>query len=174
MNRYIFCETQSGETKKLRVHSFQIRVSAYGILINKKNELLVLQSHLPLWEFPGGANEPNESLHQSLVREFNEETGLTIKPKRLILERESFYLSPRKKTYHAFQHFFIVNYISGKITETPINLHSAIWLPINQLNGNNMNKGAYQALQVLSRTYQRGEVIDHGNSSWSGWSERRG
>lgn len=37
-----------------------------------------------LWSVPGGAMEPGESISQTVVREVKEETGLDVKPRRII------------------------------------------------------------------------------------------
>ncbi len=55
-----------------------------GILYNKNNEILLLKRHPKSrtnpdkWELPGGKVDPEEFFDESLVREFKEETGLTI------------------------------------------------------------------------------------------------
>jgi len=52
-------------------------------LIRRDDELLLVQQHEPYepgptWVLPGGSVESNEFLHESLVREAREETGITI------------------------------------------------------------------------------------------------
>lgn len=152
MKKYIYCETQDGKKHKVKYVKIRTRISAYGILLNNNNEVLVLQAHLPLWEFPGGGKESRETLRDALVREFREETGLVITPKSLLLKRESYYLSPSKKVYHSFQHFFVVDYVSGKLNSSLNNLCNAKWLNFGRLTDKNMNKGAYTALQILKKT----------------------
>jgi ADP-ribose pyrophosphatase YjhB (NUDIX family) len=45
--------------------------------------LLVRRRVPPRWELPGGALEVGETVTQGLVREVAEETGLTVRPRRL-------------------------------------------------------------------------------------------
>ena len=60
-------------------------------------------SHLEgFWEFPGGKQEPLESLSQCLVREIREELGLDIEPGREILVVQHEY-EEKKITLHFFQ-----------------------------------------------------------------------
>jgi 8-oxo-dGTP diphosphatase len=49
--------------------------------------LLIQRGHEPgkgLWSLPGGRVEPGETAAEALVREMEEETGLTVEPGRLI------------------------------------------------------------------------------------------
>lgn len=54
------------------------RESANGIYIKNGQVLLVKPSWVDIWEFPGGGKETNESLIETLKREFLEETGYEI------------------------------------------------------------------------------------------------
>lgn len=64
----------------------------FGILARDQKILLVKNLYKefgPIWGIPGGKQNPNESIEQTLVREFGEETNLKIKTGKLltILER---------------------------------------------------------------------------------------
>ncbi|MDB5642410.1 MAG: mutT [Hyphomicrobiales bacterium] len=48
------------------------------ILDDDKRICLVRHSYVPGWHMPGGAVEPGETLHDALLREVHEETGLAI------------------------------------------------------------------------------------------------
>lgn len=48
------------------------------ILDEEDRICLVRHSYAPGWHMPGGAVEPGETLHQALVREVHEETGLAV------------------------------------------------------------------------------------------------
>lgn len=63
---------------------FQIRVT--GILLRDDAILLVKQSISKNrgWSLPGGRAEADELLSEALVREMREETGLTVKVKKLL------------------------------------------------------------------------------------------
>lgn len=144
----IICTSQNGNKVEVETDKIITRISAYGILIDN-DKALVIQAHLPIWEFPGGGNSPDETLHGTLIREFKEETGLIVKPSQLILEKESFYISPSRKTYHSFQHFFKVKKIGGRMFKSSVNLTGAKWFPIKKLSNDNMNAGAFVALTAL-------------------------
>ena len=62
-----------------------------GILFNKNNDVLIAlrPPHVVqpgVWEFPGGKVEENESLENALIREYQEEIGITVLRAEFFLE----------------------------------------------------------------------------------------
>ncbi|WP_337100088.1 NUDIX hydrolase [Paenibacillus sp. YIM B09110] len=53
-------------------------VSAAAIVINEKNELLLIKGPRRGWEMPGGQVEERESLSHAAIRETKEESGIDI------------------------------------------------------------------------------------------------
>jgi 8-oxo-dGTP pyrophosphatase MutT (NUDIX family) len=51
-------------------------IAAAGIVINEKNEILMVKNPRRGWEFPGGQVEVGESLINAVRREIFEETGI--------------------------------------------------------------------------------------------------
>ena len=67
-----------------------------GLLFNEKKEILIAcrppQVVSPgFWEFPGGKVEPNESLENALIREFQEEIGVDVIRSEFFLKIEKDY-----------------------------------------------------------------------------------
>jgi 8-oxo-dGTP diphosphatase len=53
-------------------------VSAAAIVLNEKNEILLIKGPRRGWEMPGGQVEEGESLTDAVVRETKEESGIEI------------------------------------------------------------------------------------------------
>ena len=78
-----------------------VRTSVSAVIFDRRGRLLLQQrSDGGQWGLPGGSVEIGESLRDAIIREVNEETGLTVTPGRLV----GLYSSP------AFQ---IVRYPDG-------------------------------------------------------------
>ena len=92
----------------------RLPIDVSAALIFHNGRLLITQrnagSHLAgLWEFPGGKREPNETFEQCLVREINEELGMTIAVRELFDEITYAY---EEKTVHL--KFFLCEWIGGQ------------------------------------------------------------
>ncbi|MEK4358320.1 NUDIX hydrolase [Paenibacillus sp. FSL M7-1455] len=53
-------------------------LSAAAIVVNEKNEILLIKGPRRGWEMPGGQVEEGESLSQAAIRETKEESGIDI------------------------------------------------------------------------------------------------
>lgn len=53
-------------------------VSAAAIVVNEKNEILLIKGPRRGWEMPGGQVEEGESLTDAVIRETKEESGIDI------------------------------------------------------------------------------------------------
>ena len=51
-------------------------VSVAGLVMNDKDEVLLINSPNRGWEYPGGMVKSGETLSEALVREIKEETGV--------------------------------------------------------------------------------------------------
>lgn len=96
-------------------YSNKLRVRSCGILFEKNKVLLVeLMSPITnewIWMPPGGGVEFGESLEEALVREFSEETGLSISVKELIHVNEVI-----EPPIHAIEFYFRVKKTGGNLS----------------------------------------------------------
>ncbi len=89
-------------------------IQVTAAILQKDHRILICQrpegkSCALLWEFPGGKQEPHESLEECLIRECQEELGITIANLHpfdtVVLEDKGLCL-----------HFFTANIASGTLT----------------------------------------------------------
>ncbi|MHB1153759.1 MAG: 8-oxo-dGTP diphosphatase MutT [Eubacteriales bacterium] len=108
-----------------------IEVTA-AIIKNDKNEFLICQrpggkNCEYLWEFPGGKQEPDETLEMCLIREIKEELNIEIDVRRKYDDCSHEY---NDSVIHIT--FFDCFIKAGKITAKE---HNDIkWVPVNELN----------------------------------------
>jgi 8-oxo-dGTP diphosphatase len=97
-----------------KLYGNRIRVRVCGLCL--KDDALLMINHGGIgdgdfWAPPGGGIEFGQSIEETLIREFKEETGLIITPGEFKFGCE-FINTP----LHAIELFFTVHYKSGKIT----------------------------------------------------------
>lgn len=97
-----------------RHYTGKLRVRACGICLQDKKILLVRHQQIAgqynLWSPPGGGVNYGETVKQCLVREFREETGLTIRPGRFLFVSEFL-----QEPLHALELFFEVHLVAGDL-----------------------------------------------------------
>ena len=126
---------------------FNIRV--YGILINEKNELLLVHEKfgdVEIIKFPGGGLEFGEGTKVCIVREFKEETELDIEVAEHFYTTDFFQQSAFRKSDQIISIYYTVKALqdSSKINlkEFDLNLGKRIerlrffWIPLSELNEN--------------------------------------
>jgi len=92
----------------------KLRVRVCGICIQQEEILLVNHTGLgtpDFWAPPGGGIQTGEAAHEALVREFKEETGLTIEVRDFLFACEFIQLP-----LHAVELFFQVSITGGNLT----------------------------------------------------------
>jgi len=79
-----------------------------GLILRGDKVLLNHRTDYDMWDLPSGGVEKNETIIQALKREIKEETGLNVKPVRLV----GVYHNYRRKVISLL---FLVKVISGKL-----------------------------------------------------------
>ncbi len=85
------------------------------------------QDESGLWSLPGGTNEKDENIEETLIREILEELNVQIIKYKLALVHE---VSDSSKIVKA--HYFI-GQIEGEITFDPIEISDCKWFPIDKI-----------------------------------------
>jgi 8-oxo-dGTP diphosphatase len=104
------------------------RVSVGGVLIREGCVLLNRASYRTRFTIPGGFVEPGEALEDALVREFEEETGVRIRPERLFLARYEVANLKESDAYYAF----LVSYLAGTPEPRPPEILEVRNVPVDE------------------------------------------
>ncbi len=141
----------------------KLRVRVCGICIKDNQLLLVHHKSLgktgSLWAPPGGGMEYGESAEEALIREFQEETQLTVEIKEFLFVHE--YLDP---PLHGIELFFLVNPISGQLklgTDPEMSTGDQILTKIGYYNLETLRNQELESLHyVLQNSVSINELIN--------------
>jgi mutator protein MutT len=90
-------------------------VGVAAVVVREGSVLLVRRGKEPLrgrWSLPGGAVERGETLHEALVRELREETGLIVRPLELLTVVDRIERADGRVSYH----YVIVDYLCEPVS----------------------------------------------------------
>ncbi|HYV33398.1 MAG TPA: NUDIX hydrolase [Candidatus Limnocylindria bacterium] len=114
-NQFVISHDSKGRRHKIKKDELNFRPSVYG-LVFKHNKIL-LSKVWDGYDFPGGGVNKGELIEDALKREVWEETGLKVKPYRLITVTEDFFISiPSKRKLHSILIYYICVNPKGKIS----------------------------------------------------------
>lgn len=99
-------------------------VSAAAIVINDKNELLLIKGPRRGWEMPGGQVEVRESLSDAAIRETKEESGIDIE----IIRFCGIFQNVGNSICNTL---FLAKPVGGELIQTPESLESGFF-PIEE------------------------------------------
>jgi 8-oxo-dGTP diphosphatase len=105
--------TELNPNAALYAHTLRVRVCG---ICTKGNKLLLIRHQRTInnqvfWAPPGGGLQFGETMHQCLLREIKEETGLEVKVKRFLFTNEFL-----QEPLHAIEFFFEVEITGGDLT----------------------------------------------------------
>jgi len=118
----------------------QAPVAGVGaVVIERERVLLVRRGQEPLlgeWALPGGKVELGETLEEAIVREVREETGLAVKPIRIL---NAFDRIDRDTTARVRFHYVLVDFLCAVVPgakaepQARTDVSDARWVPLQEI-----------------------------------------
>jgi 8-oxo-dGTP diphosphatase len=93
-------------------------VGVGAVIVHEGRVLLVQRGHEPLkgrWSIPGGLIEIGEMLHEAVVREVREETGLEIEPVELVELLDRIHREVDRVRYHYVIADYLCRVVGGTL-----------------------------------------------------------
>lgn len=137
-----------GNEHQRELKNFKFRASAYGILLENNKVLLKKTNATEKFDLPGGGIELDETIPEGLVREFKEETGLSVKVGKLLLVEDSFF-THNGKDAHGILIFYEVKKIGGNLTTNEEDSVEVKYFDINLLDHSNVHRSCWNILDQI-------------------------
>lgn len=124
------------------------RVRAY-VVIEHDARVLLVRNWLGKgeWSFPGGGSRANESALQAVLRETEEEIGVTLEPARVRFLREGFRKDGIGGKHYALFHAVLED--KPQIRRAPAEITDAEWVPITSVHELPLCYEALRAFEAL-------------------------
>jgi 8-oxo-dGTP diphosphatase len=132
-----------------------------ALIFDRDKILLVERGKKPLkgyWSLPGGALETGETLEQGVIREVREETGLEVKPLRVL---EIFERIIRDSDGSAEYHYVLIDYVcrvTGGSLRAADDASRAVWVPRRLLPTYQITAGT---LPVIEKGFRERRMTDN-------------
>jgi ADP-ribose pyrophosphatase YjhB (NUDIX family) len=114
MKDKVICKDVYGNEYECPVDMLDVRIGVYAIIVRDSKILLARQ-----WDgfsLVGGGVEKGESLEEAFVREVKEETGLSVKPGKLIYHTTTFFKRDKEsRARQSHQFYFVHNELDGEL-----------------------------------------------------------
>jgi 8-oxo-dGTP diphosphatase len=134
------------------------RVGVGAVVIHDGRVLLIRRGKDPLrgrWVVPGGTVEHGETLQEALVREVQEETGVTVRPREVVLVFDRILREAGRVTYHYVIVDYLCDYVSGT-ARAGSDAEAAAFVAPEQLPQYDVPE---KALEVVRDGFRRSGVI---------------
>lgn len=149
MKNEIVCKDRYGGEHVLPRESVSFRIAVCAILQKDNKAFLIKDTSTNQYELPGGSIEVGETSEEALVRECEEEAGISVKELSLFTFRESrFYIRSKRKGYQALRLYFLVK-LSDKQKQTTERKVNGSYLSFGDLSPENTNELSYDVLKQL-------------------------
>ena len=129
-----------------------------ALIFNRGKILLVERGKEPLkgyWSLPGGVLETGETLEQGVIREVREETGLEVKPLKVLEIFERIILDAHGAPEY---HYVLIDYIcrvTGGTLQAADDASRAAWVPRRLLSTYQITTGTLPVIEKGFRERRR-------------------
>lgn len=123
--------------------------AAAGVVFRDAEVLLVRRKASPYagrWSLPGGAVELGETVHDAVVREVREETGLDVEPKEVVGVYDNIITEGDRVRFHYLLVDFLCRLIGGEL-DPGSDASAAEWVPPEDLEGVDLTPLAREAIE---------------------------
>jgi ADP-ribose pyrophosphatase YjhB (NUDIX family) len=125
-----------------------------AVIFSGENILLVRRGHEPSkgrWGLPGGVVELGESVERTIVREVEEETGIRVKPLRLLTVLDSISKDDGGKIrFHYILSEFLCEDLGGEL-QASSDVSDAGWFQVNGLESLEMSRWTRRFIEKVAR-----------------------
>jgi 8-oxo-dGTP diphosphatase len=136
-----------------REYPLQPRVAVGVVVVRNSTVLLVRRGQEPskgLWSVPGGLVELAETVEDAARREVAEETGISIKIKRLLDVADNIVRDDQGKIRF---HYVLIDFFAQPLTSSvkpQSDASEARWVKFNELSNYTLTKGAAKLIQKIN------------------------
>lgn len=151
---FVECDALLGGKKLIPREKLTFRPSAYAIIVNDGQILLLTNRQSGKYVLPGGGIELGERIEHALQREVKEETGLTIAVGRFAhFEDTLYYLDPIDVAWHSFLFFYFCSPLSSDLLPddkvADEGDEKPRWVPISRLSEDQFQSQGSVLMQLL-------------------------
>jgi ADP-ribose pyrophosphatase YjhB (NUDIX family) len=147
-SKLIIAHDLFGQGHKRNLRNFRFRVSVYGVLIEKTQVLFKRHPAIDKYDLPGGGIEMGESIPEGLIREFKEETGLIVKPEKLLLVKDDFFTFEGEDA-HGILIFYTVRKMGGRLRTNNTDSVEIKYFDLNTLNKDHIYRTCCDVVDLI-------------------------
>jgi 8-oxo-dGTP diphosphatase len=142
-------------------------VGVGAVVVDAGRVLLVQRGREPLkgkWSLPGGMLEVGESLHQGVVREVEEETGLKVEPIELVELLDRIVRDETAAGERIRFHYVIADYLCrvvGGALKAASDAEAVRWVERAEWNSHSMLALDPITVRVIEAGWQRAAALSH-------------
>jgi ADP-ribose pyrophosphatase YjhB (NUDIX family) len=120
------------------------------VVFSGESVLLVRRGNEPSrgrWGLPGGVVELGEGVEEAMVREVGEETGVTVRPTRLLTVFDSIVRDEEDKIRY---HYILCEYLCEAVEGEPraaTDVSDAMWAPLKDLESLDMTRSTRRFIE---------------------------